>query len=134
MNNELLKIKLENCKSIRIGEISILKNVLNVKYASNGTGKSTIADTIKYYLENNNIKVNALKSFGSIIDPKVTMCEVDEEGTEVSVTSPFSHVEIFNEDFVKDVVFKEGEAITQSFDVFIKTPDFEKKEIQWMRG
>lgn len=125
--NDLVKIKLENCNSILNGVISIEKNILNIKYAANGAGKSTIADAIKYFLEEKDMKLKALKSFGSEIDPKVTICVVDDNGVERCEPSIFSTIEIFNEDFVKDVVFKESEAITQSFDVFIKTPDFEAK-------
>lgn len=125
--NGLVRIRIENCKNIQNGEISINKNALNVKYASNGTGKSTIGDAIKCFLENNDAALKELKSFGAISEPNVTICTVNDDGTETYESPSFSHIEIFNEAFVQNVVFKESEAITQSFDVFIKTPDFENK-------
>lgn len=110
-----IKIKFRNCRNIKNGEIIIYKNVLNVKYANNGTGKSTIAEAIKYCIENNKVELNLLKTHGVDEDPNVLI--------EPSIKS----VEIFNEDFVKNMVFDRKEAIKNSFDVFIRTPEFDKK-------
>ena len=53
---------------------------------------------------------------------------MDEEGKEVESEVPvFKNIEVFNEDFVRDIVFSEGEAIKDSFNVFIKTPEFDNK-------
>ena len=41
-----MKISIENCNNIDKGEIEIVPNTLNIKYANNGTGKSTIAKAI----------------------------------------------------------------------------------------
>ena len=110
-----IKIKLKNCRSIKNGEITIYKNVLNVKYAINGTGKSTIAESIKYYINNDITKLNSLRTYG-----------VNEE-LQVFIAPDIKSVEIFNEEFVNNMVFQKKEAIKNSFDVFIRTPEFDKK-------
>lgn len=112
---EEIKIKLENCKNIKSGEITIFKNILNVKYANNGTGKSTIAEAIKYCIENDLAKLNLLKSYGASQDPSI------------SIEPMLTSVEVFNEDFVNNIVFDKNEAIKDSFDVFIRTPEFDKR-------
>lgn len=37
---------------------------------------------------------------------------------------------VFNEDFVRDIVFKEDEVIQNSFEVFLKTPNYSQKKAQ----
>lgn len=121
--NEFEKIILENCKNIKNGEITIYKDILNVKYADNGTGKSTIAEAIKYYAENDMQKMNSLKSYGATSDPKITFLNQDRE----KINTKLSRVEVYNEDFVNNIVFNKNEAIKDSFNVFIKTPEYDLK-------
>lgn len=45
-------IKLQNCNNIDEGEINIELNKLNIKYAINGTGKSTIVKAIDAFCHN----------------------------------------------------------------------------------
>jgi hypothetical protein len=49
-----MNIVIKNCNNIVNGEISLKENLLNIKYAINGTGKSSISKSILYYghLEN----------------------------------------------------------------------------------
>lgn len=41
-----MRVKIENCNVVDTGAIEIEPNKLNIKYAINGTGKSTIAKAI----------------------------------------------------------------------------------------
>ncbi|UXZ23047.1 hypothetical protein KZH41_02110 [Pseudomonas sp. YeP6b] len=41
-----MKVVIQNCNNIELGEIEIKENSLNIKHAINGTGKSTIAKAI----------------------------------------------------------------------------------------
>ena len=43
----MLKINLKNCNNIANCEINIKKELLNIYYAMNGTGKSTIGKAIE---------------------------------------------------------------------------------------
>jgi hypothetical protein len=41
-----MEIKIQNCNNITLGKVEIKENTLNIKYAINGTGKSTISKAI----------------------------------------------------------------------------------------
>ena len=43
-----MNISITNCNNIAHGTVAISENRLNIKYAINGTGKSTIAKAIEY--------------------------------------------------------------------------------------
>ena len=43
-----MNISIANCNNIEHGTVAIEENRLNIKYAINGTGKSTIAKAIEY--------------------------------------------------------------------------------------
>ena len=47
-------IQLKNCNSIENGSIKIIENSLNIKYAINGTGKSTSSKAIEYAVNDKN--------------------------------------------------------------------------------
>ena len=106
-------IKIKNCNNIVEGEISILEGHLNLKHALNGTGKSTISNAIKLNSEGSSL--NSLKSFLSDNNP------------EIEFTNEFSNVSIFNEDFINDIVFNKEEVISDSFNIFIKTPEYDER-------
>ena len=42
-----MEIQINNCNNISEGTISIVENRLNIRYAINGTGKSTISKAIE---------------------------------------------------------------------------------------
>ena len=48
-----MKFKFSNCKNIQFGEITIKQGELNIRYGSNGTGKSTIALAIQSMFDPN---------------------------------------------------------------------------------
>ena len=43
-----MKLEISNCNNIDAGTISIEKNKLNIKYAMNGTGKSTLRAPLNF--------------------------------------------------------------------------------------
>ena len=105
-----MNITIKNCNNIKEGNISIEKNKLNIKYGINGTGKSTIASAI----ENNN-NLLFLKTFGSI-----------EEST-IEFSENINKVVTFNSDFVNNIVFNGANVINNSFEVFIKSEQYDEK-------
>ncbi|WP_321992651.1 AAA family ATPase [Marispirochaeta aestuarii] len=106
-----MEITIKNCNNIREGIISVESNKLNLFYALNGTGKSTIGTSIlEKTLEND---LSFLKTFG---------CE-DEPDVEISGT--LDSVLVFNENFVDTIVFKESEVIQNAYEIFLKTPKYE---------
>jgi ABC-type sugar transport system ATPase subunit len=45
-----MEISISNCNNIDQGSLSLVENALNIKYAINGTGKSTISKAITSYI------------------------------------------------------------------------------------
>lgn len=110
----MYNVSIKNCNSIANGEIRIEEGKLNIKYGINGTGKTTIAKALEYY--NDNDKLQSLKSYFA------------EDPAQISITPTYNKVLVFNEDFVNQVVFKENEVIENSFEVFLKTPNYDQKK------
>lgn len=106
-------IKISNCNNISNADIEILKGFLNIKYAANGTGKSTIAKAILKASKKE--ELNELQSYGT------------EEKPALISDSPIGNVLVFDEDFVNNFVFLENEVIEKSFDVFIKSQEYNKR-------
>jgi ABC-type dipeptide/oligopeptide/nickel transport system ATPase subunit len=113
----MFSVELDNCNNIVSAKISLLKNRLNIRYAMNGTGKSTIAKAIELLSKNESLSV--LKPFDGEIEPKVSVSS-NSEG--------INKVLLFNEEFVNTIIFKESEVIQNAFDVFIKTPEYEERQ------
>lgn len=112
------KIKIQNCNNINTAIIRIEEGKLNIKYAMNGTGKSSIAKAL-LYKDNDLLK---LQTFGKEDLPRV---ECDGE---------FSNICLFNSDFVENIVFNGNTVIENTFEVFIKNEkyDEQKKQINTM--
>jgi energy-coupling factor transporter ATP-binding protein EcfA2 len=107
-----VEINIRNCNNIEAAHIIVEESKLNIKYAMNGTGKSTIATAVDLLKTGKDLKI--LQSFGEEIVPSVT---IDDR---------IHKVLVFNESFVNNVVFKESNVIQNAFEVFIKTPKYEE--------
>ena len=105
-----MDITIKNCNNIRKGNICIEKNKLNIKYGINGTGKSTIALAIEKKDD-----LSFLKTFGSLEEPFVEFSE------------NINKVVTFNSDFVNNIVFNGDTVINNSFEVFIKSDQYDEK-------
>ncbi len=110
----MIEVKVQNCNNITSANLNILKDTLNIRYAMNGTGKSTIAKAIELTAKNEDLSV--LKTFGSDLEPR---CEIGQN---------LKKVLLFNEDFVNTIVFRESEVIQNAFEIFIKSPEYELKQ------
>jgi ABC-type dipeptide/oligopeptide/nickel transport system ATPase subunit len=110
----MIKIEIENCNNIESANIEIKEDTLNIRYAMNGTGKSTIGQAIKLLSEKK--PLDTLKTFGNTKEPKG------------KIPDSIRRVLLFNEDFVNNIVFKESEVIQNAFEVFIKSEEYEEKQ------
>lgn len=120
-----MKLTIKNCNNIENGEFEITEGRLNIKYAINGTGKSTISKSIEAFVANDDEKKHALLPFKYYND---------EEGHYPSLSGfeQFTKVSIFNDKYIEDYVFQQNDLIKNSFEIFVKTPDYDKhiKEIE----
>ncbi|CAK7023749.1 MAG: hypothetical protein EUB_02245 [Eubacterium sp.] len=115
-----MNVNIVNCNNIAHGTVSIEENHLNIKYAINGTGKSTIARAIEYATSQDGEQLRSLTPYsciGATDDALLPYVEGLPEGIRVA---------IFNEEYVSQYVFMEDELIKNSYDIFIKTPQYER--------
>ena len=116
-----MHIVIRNCNNIDFGSIHVQEGCLNIKYAANGTGKSTIANAI------------ALWGSGQPLTPflpyKYTHQEnpTEEQLPTLACSVDNPKVAIFNEEYVNQYIFQGDELIKGSFDIFIKTPDYDQR-------
>jgi len=109
-------IKIENCNSIKVAEISISKGALNIKYGPNGLGKSSIARAICFATLNDG-SLQKLKPF------KYRALTGQHEPV-VTGIQDIKGVLVFDETYVSQFVFQRDEVLKNSFDIFIKTDSF----------
>ena len=111
-------IKISNCNNIDNGTISITKNNLNIKYAMNGTGKSTVSNAIKAYLESDG-------SLEQLTPFKWQGQNNPEHSPKIEGLSEIKSVRIFNEDYIAQFAFQKEEVHADSFNIFVRTPDYD---------
>lgn len=112
-----MEIEINNCNNIDKGSIMIYENQLNIKYAINGTGKSTISKAIELSINGSSSNdINNLKPFKYR----------NQEGynSEIKGLENINTIAIFNEEYVKQYVFLQDELIKNSFDIFIRNDKY----------
>ena len=83
-------IEIKKCNNIEYARITIVEKELNIKYAFNGTGKSTIAKAID--LKSCNGKLDALTPFSVKIKNTKDKPFVSD--------IPYHNVKVFNSDYM----------------------------------
>lgn len=108
-------VKLEKCNNIEIGSVELMEHTLNLKYAVNGSGKTTIARAIVASIhERLGKETNALATLTPFKYRK------DSSGKpEVTGTEAIQSVRVFDEHYMNEFVFQADELLKGSFDVFI---------------
>lgn len=115
--NDVVTINISNCNNISNCDFLIANNKLNIKYAINGTGKSTIAKAIK--LSSSNLDLTELMPF-SLISKKA-------KNAKPTVTNnPFSNVVVFNEDYLKQYVYQKTDLLKNTFEVLLCSDEYYK--------
>lgn len=111
-----MELTITNCNNIDSGKIEITNNKLNIKFGINGTGKSTITRAIKYGIESPELLKELVpfkhRNSEFAVVPEITM----NEG--------IKSVLIFNEEYLNQFLFKEDELISNSYEIFINTPEY----------
>lgn len=115
-----LEVEVRHCNSIDTATISIEPGRLNIKYGPNGTGKSTIAKAIELAVRGADMtELTPFKHRGKDLataeKPKVTGLQ--------GIASVF----VFNESYVNQFVFQQNEVVKNSFDIFIKSADYDSR-------
>jgi energy-coupling factor transporter ATP-binding protein EcfA2 len=115
-----MKITFKNCNNISEGEILIEEAKLNIKYGSNGTGKSTVARAIELKVENE-------AGMADLLPFKLREDNPNNLAPEVNGLEQIKSIRIFNEKYLELFTFKPDELVSNSFEIFIKTPNYEQQ-------
>jgi len=122
-----MQVQLRKCNNIETGSVEIREQTLNLKYAINGSGKTTIARAVLASInERLGIEKNALAALTPF------KYRLDASGKpEVIGTETIQSVRVFDEKYINDFVFQADELLKGSFDIFIKGETYEQgmKEI-----
>lgn len=116
-----MNIAIRNCNNIDSAEIAVTAGRLNIKYAINGTGKSTVAHAIE--LAANGKDLHGLVPYKYLGESPLS----EEHSPSVSFSEELNGVAIFNEEYVNQYLFRPNELVENSFEVFIKTPDYDAR-------
>jgi len=112
-----MDIKITNCRNIDSAEISVQNNKLNIKYAINGTGKSTIAKALE--LKSKNQPMDELIPFKYL-------GKKDINQPEITGLADATKVMTFDEAYLNQFTFQQEELISNSFNIFVKTVDYDR--------
>lgn len=117
-----MDIDIRNCNNITSAKIAIFENKLNIKFAPNGTGKSTISKAIQYSVSESPSDLAKLLPFRYRTENK------DKIKPEVIGIEGIENVMCFNEEYVNKFTFQPDELVSNSFDIFIRTESYEEKQ------
>lgn len=115
MANDIHSITIENCNNINSASIQITQNTLNIKYAINGTGKSTIARAINLAAQN--------KPLTPLI-PFSFLARKEKKLRPTISALPFANVMVFDEEYLKQYVYQKTDLLKDTFEVFINSPEY----------
>lgn len=117
-----MELTIKNCNSIDETKIELYSNRLNIKYGMNGTGKSTIVKAIELAAKGDGADLLTLMPFKYIGKTDAEVNTPSIEGL-----NQIESVLVFNEDYVEQIVFKQDEIVNNSFEIFIKTEEYDLK-------
>lgn len=114
-----MDITIKNCNCLDEAKIQLDEGMLNIKFAINGTGKTTISKAIQLSIKGNDA-IKALTPFKYL---------GIENAPEPSVTGAeaIKSVAVFDEAYISQIVFKPDEVINNSFEIFIRTPEYDQR-------
>ncbi|RIJ46581.1 AAA family ATPase [Maribellus luteus] len=117
-----MDIEIKNCNNIETGKIEITKDKLNLKFGINGTGKSTITKALQ-------LKVDSPENLKELLPFKYRNAE-NEITPQIIPSEEINSILIFNEEYLNQFLFREDELISNSYEIFIKTPEYQQLTVQ----
>jgi ABC-type dipeptide/oligopeptide/nickel transport system ATPase subunit len=121
-----MEINISNCNNIDQGSLALIENTLNIKYAINGTGKSTISKAITSYISDQAGNAHELEKL------KPFKYQNSKENNPVIVgIENLKNIKVFDEKYLDTCLFLPDDLIKGSFDILIRDDKYDKgmKEI-----
>ncbi len=110
-------IIITDCNSIAKAEITLRRESLNIKYGPNGIGKSTIARALV-------LNAQGEDALQDLLPFKYRQGDSGKAPAVVGADE-IKKVLVFDEYYVSQFVFQPDEVVKNSFEIFIKTPEYQ---------
>lgn len=120
-------INLENCRNIKSvdgGSILIKKNVLNVFYGRNGTGKTTLAHALNY------ICLGTDEAKAPLASHRYIATGDSADSPHATCATRVNKLLIFNDEWVSAHCFEKSNVHRNAFELYIRDADIKKLEKQ----
>ena len=114
-----MNLSIAYCNNIDTGAIAIEESQLNIKYAMNGTGKSTVARAIELQLRGDG-------SLKELIPFKLLDASDGAHAPQVNGLAGVTSCAVFNDAYINQFTFKPDEVLADSFEVFVRSPDYDR--------
>lgn len=119
-----MEINVSNCNNITTAQISIEEDKLNIKFAPNGTGKSTISKAIQFASSSDQ------QALADLLPFKLREHNPENLAPNVSGAEHINNIMCFNEEYVSLFTFKPDELVSDSFDIFIRNDAYKAVEAE----
>jgi hypothetical protein len=113
-----MEISIQNCNCIDSGTVHIEEGRLNIKYAINGTGKSTIARALSSMVKGEDLSY--LRPF------KYANDNTEEHNPSVIPDVTINNIAVFDENYINTYAYKKDELLENSFEIFVKTNKYDE--------
>jgi len=119
-----MEIDVRNCNNITSAKLSIEESKLNIRFAPNGTGKSTISKAILFASSGDQ------KALFDLLPFRLREQNPENLAPEVFGIEQINSIKIFNEKYVDDIAFRPEELVENSFDIFIRNDSYKAVEAE----
>lgn len=116
-----IQIEIKNCNNLDSATIALALGKLNIKFAPNGSGKSTIARAVLLAAKGDKNLLSELMPF------KLRKENTENKQPEVNGIETLKNIMCFNEEYVSQFIFKPEELISNSFDILLRTDAYKQK-------
>lgn len=117
-----MDIEIRHCNNIERARITLTADKLNIKFAPNGTGKSTLSRAITCAARDDTQGLQALMPF------RLRGENPDNTGPSVIGADGIGGVMCFNEEYVGQFTFQQDELISDSFNILIRNEAHTERE------
>lgn len=117
-----IQIEVQTCNNIDTAAMTLVEHKLNIKFAPNGTGKSTIARAMLLSKSPNENELLELMPF------KLKKDNPENKRPKVIGAEKLNNIMCFNEGYVEQFIYKPNELLHNSFDILIRTESYKQNE------